>query len=115
MGYAITTRYIGPTNHRSSRVVATGPALTHDGRPVRATVSWDYGISNGTGMSESEANARAAAEAVAGKLRKAGWNVTLAERSATLPDESGYVFLLDYSSDGYRLETPKDRRSEAHR
>lgn len=28
MGYAITTRYVGPTNHRGSRVIATGPALT---------------------------------------------------------------------------------------
>ena len=96
MGYAITTRYAGPTNYRGSRVIATGPALTSDSRPVRATVSWTYGLSNGTGLSESEANARAAAEAVAGKLRAAGWHVTLAERSATLPTEDGYVFLLDY-------------------
>lgn len=99
MGYAITTRYVGPTNYRGSRVIATGPALTHDGRPVRATVSWTYGLSNGTGRSESEANARAAAEAVAAKLRAAGWHVTLAERSATLPDETGYVFLLDHGAD----------------
>lgn len=99
MGYAITTRYVGPTDYRGSRVIATGPALTHDGRPVRATVSWDYGISNGTGLSESEANARAAAEAVAAKLRAAEWHVALSDRSAMLPDESGYVFLLDYDAD----------------
>jgi len=99
MGYAITTRYAGPTNFRGSRIISTGPALSYDSQPVRATVSWDYGISNGTGMSESEANHRAGAEAVAAKLRAAGWNVTLAERSATLPDDSGYVFLLDYIVD----------------
>lgn len=99
MGYAITTKYHGPTYARGSRVIATGPSLTFGGRPVRATVGWDYGLSNGTTLSESEANARAAATAVCDKLRADGWRVTLG-RGATLPDDSGYVFLLDYQADG---------------
>lgn len=53
MGYAITARYVGPTNYRGSRVIATGPALTHDGPPVRATVSWDYGAGNPAPLAET--------------------------------------------------------------
>lgn len=46
MGYAITTRYAGPTTYRGSRVIGTGPALKIGGHPVRATVEWDYGAGN---------------------------------------------------------------------
>ena len=98
MGYAIVTRYHGPTNYRGSRVTGTGPAITHDVPKTRATVAWHYGLSNGTSMSETEANHRAAADAVAEKLRAAGWHVTIG-RSATLPDEDGYVFLPEYGSE----------------
>ena len=101
MGYAITARYVGPTTYRGSRVIATGPALTHDGRPVRATVSWDYGASNGTGHSEFEVMARRAADAVVAKLRAADWHVSLAadDYGATLPTEDGSVFILHYDAD----------------
>jgi len=108
MGYAITARYAGPTNYRGSRVIATGPALTYDGPPVRATVSWDYGAGNPAGMDGSTdayagwgdhaANYRRAADAVVAKLRAAGWSVSLApdDRGALLPDERTEVYVLRY-------------------
>ncbi len=108
MGYSITTRYVGPTNYRGSRVIATGPALTNDdsrdGRYTRATVSWDYGAGNhGTayaGWGDSAANHRRAADAVVAKLRAAGWNVGIApdDRGASLPREDGSVFVLEYGA-----------------
>lgn len=104
MGYAVITRYHGPTNYRGSRVIGTGPAVSmddaRDGRYTRATVAWDYGASNGTGRSESDVMHRRAAEAVAAKLTAAGWRVTLAPGDgATLPDDSGRVFMLRYGAD----------------
>lgn len=98
MGYSITTRYHGPTNYRGSRVIGTGPALTsddaRDGRYTRATVSYDSGL-------DTDANHRRAADAVVAKLRAAGWRVSLAadDRGASLPDESGNVYVLRYESD----------------
>ena len=53
---AITTKYLGPTNYRPSRIKARCQAGTH-------TVSWDYGISD-------DDNHRAAALTLMGKL---GW------------------------------------------
>ena len=107
MGYAITTKYHGPTNSRGSRVIGTGPALTGDwdAPKVRATVDWDYGAGNpGTehdGWGDSAANHRRAADAVVAKLRAAGWHVSLADddHGATLPDESGNVYVLRYDAD----------------
>lgn len=114
MGYAITARYAGPTNYRGSRVIATGPALTHDGSPVRATVGWDYGAGNGAragepaaydgryaGWGDHDANYRRAADAVVAKLRAAGWRVSLApdDRGALLPDERTTVYVLAYDAD----------------
>jgi hypothetical protein len=122
MGYAITTRYHGPTNYRGSRVIATGPAPSlpawdapHGSVPLtRATVGWDYGAGNAArdgepaaydgryaGWGDSDANHRRAADAVVAKLRAAGWTVDLApdDRGATLPDERGRVFVLRYGVD----------------
>jgi len=110
MGYAVITRYHGPTNYRGSRVIGTGPAAhmpePGQSRTMRATVSWDYGAGNpGTGpyagWGDADANHRRAADAVAAKLRADGWNVTLApeDHGATLPDDSGRVFVLRYGSD----------------
>lgn len=105
MGYAITARYVGPTNYRGSRVIATGPALTHDGSPVRATVSWDYGAGNPgetySGWGDHDANYRRAADAVVAKLRAAGWSVCLApdDRGASLPDERTTVYVLRYRAE----------------
>lgn len=95
MGYAIVTRYHGPTDHRGSRVIATGPALTasaqREGRYTRATVAWDY--AGGPDLTH-----RRAAEAVAGNLRANGWDVYLdaGDDGATLPDDSGRVFVLRF-------------------
>ena len=55
---AIETRYVGPTNYRGSRIVATTPSghkLTH---------IWDYSLG-------IDANHHAAAKALCDKL---GWN-----------------------------------------
>lgn len=51
-GPLITTRYVGPTDHRPSRVVATHKR--DSARTVRATVAWDHG-------QDAEANHKAAA------------------------------------------------------
>lgn len=106
MGYAIAARYAGPTNYRGSRVIATGPALTMGGPPVRATVSWDYGAGNPdrdtlAGWGDHDANYRRAADAVLAKLRAAGWSVSLApdDRGALLPDERTTVYVLRYNAD----------------
>lgn len=108
MGYAIVTRYHGPTNYRGSRVIGTGPALTHDGPKVRVTVDWDYGAGNPgaaySGWGDSDANHRRAADAVVAKLRGDGWDVSLDadDRGATLPDERGMVYVLRYGRSGLR-------------
>lgn len=114
MGYAITTRFVGPTNYRGSRVIGSGPALTHDGRPIRATVSWDYGAGNPArdgepaayegrydGWGDIDANHRRAADAAVARLRAAGWRVSLApeDRGALLPDERTRVYVLRYDAD----------------
>lgn len=108
MGYAVTTRYAGPTNYRGSRVIGTGPAprMPEPGAPrtIRATVSWDYGAGNGdqpspyAGWGDADANHRRAADAVVAKLRAAGWTVFLDpdDRGASLPDDSGQVYVLRY-------------------
>lgn len=104
MGYAITTRYAGPTNYRGSRVIATGPALEMGGRPTRATVEWGFGIGNPgaryDGFGDVDGNHRHAADELVDKLRAAGWHVALDkdDRGATLPDESGHVYLLRYGA-----------------
>ena len=56
MAQAITTRYLGPTNHRGSRILATCSAgrLTHD---------WNHALN-------TEDNHREAAQALIAKL---GW------------------------------------------
>jgi hypothetical protein len=92
MGYCIVTRYHGPTNYRGSRIIATGPAIRSDGPMTRATVGWDYAV-------DSAENHARAATAVLAKLQSAGWRVTVTQRGATLPDDRGMVWTLDYSTD----------------
>jgi len=53
---AIETRFVGPTNHRGSRVIAT-----HCGNVMRHTHNWDYGLN-------TDQNHYAAAEALRAKL-----------------------------------------------
>ena len=55
-GVAIVTRYVGPTNHRPSRIIATHKRGSND--TARATREWQH-------HHDSEANHRAAAEALA--------------------------------------------------
>ena len=98
MGYTIVTRYHGPTDYRGSRIIGTGPAIHSGGPLTRATVAWDYGAGNGSGESDTTANHRRAAEAVAAKLRADGWHVTLTD-PATLPDETGQVWPLAYNAE----------------
>ena len=101
MGYAVITKYHGPTNYRGSRVIATGPSITYDGPRTRATVAWEYGASNGTGRSEGDVMHQRAALAVAATLNAAGWHVSIApdDYGASLPDDSGRVFVLRYDRD----------------
>jgi hypothetical protein len=78
MRQAIITRYMGPTNHRSSRVKATASAGS-------VTVCWDHAL----GVDENHA---AAAKALADKY---GWGGVWV--AGGLPNEAGnvYVDLLD--------------------
>lgn len=72
---SITTKYLGPTNHRGSRI----KARTYTGR-CSVTVQWEYGIS----ASENHA---AAAKALADLL---GWSGDWVMGET---DASGYVFV----------------------
>ena len=54
-GPVIITRYLGPTNHRGSRVVATHKRDSE--KTYRATIDWDHQL-------DSTANHLAAAEAL---------------------------------------------------
>ena len=71
---SIETRYVGPTNHRGSRIVATsasGHRLIHD---------WEHGLN-------IEANHYAAAKALQAKLE---WEPIVAGGST----KAGYVWLV---------------------
>lgn len=75
MRQAITTRYLGPTDHRGSRVKASCQALS-------VTQSWDDALS-------VDANHLAAAKSLATKLRWLGeWH------GAALPDGTGNVYVM---------------------
>jgi hypothetical protein len=71
-----------------------GPRADHD---YTAGTPNPYG-----GWGDSDANHRRAADAVVRKLRADGWTVSLdaGDRGASLPDDSGRVFVLRYRSDG---------------
>jgi hypothetical protein len=78
MRQAITTKYLGPTNFRGSRVKATAEAGS-------VTISWDDAKS-------VEANHDAAAAALAAKF---GWNEWTGGRwvSGGLPSTEGNVYV----------------------
>lgn len=78
---AIQTKFIGPTNHRGSRVKAFSEAF-----PRGVTVGWDYGAGNDTGRSDVEANHDEAARAF---IVSKGWHGVWA-RGAT---RDGYVYV----------------------
>jgi hypothetical protein len=71
---AITTKYIGPSNVKGSRVKARAAAGS-------ITLHWDDALN-------SEDNHRAAAQAYATKM---GWHGKYYQGS--LPDDSGYCFV----------------------
>jgi len=60
----IITKYLGPTNHRGSRIKARQSA-SYAGTPKSITIDWDYSLS-------TEQNHRAAAMAFAAKMNWAG-------------------------------------------
>lgn len=70
---AIETRYLSPTNHRGSRIVATSAS------GIRLVQSWDYGLG-------IEANHYAAAKALQAKLE---WEPIKAGGST----KAGFVWL----------------------
>ena len=70
---AIETRYVGPTNHRGSRVIATTPG------GHRLTHNWDYSLG-------IEGNHHAAADALRAKL---DWPAIVAGGST----RRGYAFV----------------------
>lgn len=71
---AIETRYIGPTNHLGSRIIATTPSK------MRFTWAWDYSLG-------FEANHYAAAKALQAKL---GWEPIVAGAGT----KAGFVWLV---------------------
>lgn len=76
VGYqAITTKFLGATNSRGSRVKATAEAGS-------LTVSWDYGL-------DATANHEIVAQALADRF---GWKGEIV--GAATPNSSGYVFVF---------------------
>lgn len=80
MRQAISTRYVGPTNYRGARVIATA------GGGLRLTLSWDYALNQ-------QRNHQAAARALADRLQW-GWGPHWAGGGT----KDGYCFVD--SSDG---------------
>jgi hypothetical protein len=95
---AIVTRYLGPTNYKGSRVKAMCEA-----RPRGVVVGWDYGASNGTALSESEANHDRAARAL---IESMGWFGTWA-RGALPSGGFCYVCIKRECLNGYRKPHPQ--------
>lgn len=79
-GPAIITRYLGPTDHRPSRIVATHKRDSQ--QTIRATVEWDHAIN-------AEANHRAAALACLARCAFSQ-SMTLAARGH---DQDCYVWI----------------------
>lgn len=94
---AIQTKFLGPTNTRSSRVKAFTEAF-----PRGVIVGWDYGAGNGTGRSDVEANHDRAAAAF---IRKMEWFGTWARGSTR--DGFVYVCLKRESHVGFRIPHPQ--------
>lgn len=72
---AITTKYLGPTNHRGSRIVARAYAR-------RITVAWDHAL-------DVEENHTRAAMTLVLEL---GWGPANHWVGGSLPDGTGYAF-----------------------
>lgn len=77
---AIITKYLGPTNHRGSRIKATAWAGS-------VTVSYDYSL-------DTVGNHKAAAQAICDKLNADnGFGAWVIETWAATPDTRGYAFI----------------------
>lgn len=83
---AITTKYIGPTNFKGSRVKAI---WRNPSGGLTVTLNWDYALN-------SEENHRAAAEAL---MAKYGWDKKYDAYQGGL--DSGYAFVLLPKVDDY--------------
>lgn len=85
---AITTKYIGPTDHKGSRIIVKCQA-------TRITVAWDDAL----GVDENHLRA---AERLA---RKLGWDGTW--HGGSLPDGTGNVYVLaSIATFAFTLEAP---------
>lgn len=92
---AIMTKYIGPTNHKPSRVKAYTEAF-----PRGVTVSWEYGAGNLSSSSDVEANHDRAAKAF---IQKLGWHGNWVRGST----RDGYVYVcLSREVEGRAFKTP---------
>lgn len=77
MAQAITTKYLGPTDHQGARISVRCQA-------TRITVAWDDGL-------DVEANHRAAALKLITRL---GWDSARRWYCGALPDDTGYAFVM---------------------
>ena len=84
-GRAIVTRYLGPTDHRGSRVVAST-----NGKGKRVTVPWNCGL-------DVDDNHDAAARAL---IQRLGWDERLEWDDdlvrANAPDQRGKIYILTW-------------------
>lgn len=82
MPQTIITRFLGPTNHRGSRIKATAWRAS-------VTVPYDYAL--------GDRSHAAAAEALCDKLTATGdggfWRVIL---GAETPDATGFAFIIEH-------------------
>ena len=93
MRQSITTKYLGPTNTRGSRIVAKAQA-------GKITIAWDHAL-------DSADNHIAAAKAFASKY---GWTGRWV--GGALPDGLGYCFVLSIGANDYDfVVTDTDVRS----
>jgi hypothetical protein len=89
MRQAITTKFLGPTNFRGSRVKATCQAKS-------ITVSWDHAL-------DTNENHREAALSLATLL---GWSGTW--EAGGLPDGTGNVYVLGEYGDGFTVAPKRE-------
>ncbi len=91
MAIVITTKYIGPTNSRGSRVKAvTGDNNPSTGKPATLTISWDCSLN-------SADNHKAAAKALAERLTWDGeWH--------SGETDTGYVFVRFGAANSFSVE-----------
>ena len=95
----IITKYLGPTNHRGSRIKARQSA-SYAGTPQSITIAWDYGLN-------VEQNHKAAATAFAEKM---GWHGNWAGGSG---GGESYVFVNVDAATDERMTFTQDQTEGA--